>query len=106
MRSLKMQFDPRTEEAFLAMTISLEQNKAVLLVLVTGKQLIQLVRAGEQPTLYFADASRDVGAAQTQTCRYKLVVSVNTSSDLRVWGREQMTSYILQHDETEKHQPL
>lgn len=66
----------------------------------TGKWLIELVRAGEQPPLYFADAAQVVGAAQTQTCRYKLVVSVNTSSDLRVWGREQMTSYIHQHGET------
>lgn len=33
-------------------------------------------------------------AAQTQTCRHKLVVSDNTSSDLRVWDHEQITSYI------------
>lgn len=43
-----------------------------------------------------------VGAAQTQTCRYKLVVSLNTSSDLRVWGCEQMTSGIHQRGDTEQ----
>lgn len=49
----------------------------------------------------FADAARVGGAAQTQTCRCKLVVSVNTSSDLRVRGCEQMTSYIHQRDHRE-----
>lgn len=67
----------------------------------TGKWLIRFGRAGEQLLLDFADAARVAGAAQTRTCRNKLVVSVNTSSDLRVRGREQMTSYLHQRDGTE-----
>lgn len=47
---------------------------------------------------YLGDAGHVVGATQTQTCRYKLVVAINTSSDLRVWGCEHRNSYVHRGD--------
>lgn len=80
---------------------SLDHNK-LYCWLVAGKQLIVWVSFGATPPPCCISLLGVVGAAQTQTCRHKLVVSVNTSSDLRVWGREQMTSHVCQCDEAEE----